>query len=246
MGPPSNPYTPSRPPPPRVDTDQDDTAGPCPSSPCLGGPILSPRAQQERTKGINRFDIELIASPHYHGKTIGVPDLTPGFLEKCGYNMISSDNVVMCYNTNIAAHCCIRETWHNPTANTYGPQINQILLKSFQLFPKLDSNATEDVVNFYNRFQELAMGQLMAVMPFDAIFLENGYEGLCIPGLGTRCYANSSQAMMDFLPRLILGTLLSRINATLAAVQCKTNNGYDYLWRVLALTVPGFDPVVPI
>jgi hypothetical protein len=52
--------------------------------------------------------------------------------------------------------------------------------------------------------------------------------------------------MMDFLPRLIPGTLLSRINATLAAVQSKSNNGNDYLWRVLELTVPGFDPVVPI
>jgi hypothetical protein len=51
---------------------------------------------------------------------------------------------------------------------------------------------------------------------------------------------------MDFLPRLIPSTLLSRINATLTAVWCKTMNGYNFLWRVLALYVPGFDPVVAI
>jgi hypothetical protein len=51
---------------------------------------------------------------------------------------------------------------------------------------------------------------------------------------------------MDFLPRLIPGTLSLHINATLAAVRNKSNNGYDYLWRVLELTVPWFDPVIPI
>ena len=51
---------------------------------------------------------------------------------------------------------------------------------------------------------------------------------------------------MDFLPRLIPSTLSSRINATLTAVRCETMNGYDFLWRVLALYVPGFDPVVAI
>jgi hypothetical protein len=51
---------------------------------------------------------------------------------------------------------------------------------------------------------------------------------------------------MDFLPWLIPGTLSSRINISLAAVCCKSNNGYNYFWKVLELTVPGFDPVVPI
>jgi hypothetical protein len=55
-----------------------------------------------------------------------------------------------------------------------------------------------------------------------------------------------SWALMDFLPRLIPGTLSSHINVTLAAVRCKTNNGYNYLWRILELTVPGFDPIIPI
>jgi hypothetical protein len=51
---------------------------------------------------------------------------------------------------------------------------------------------------------------------------------------------------MDFLLRLIPCTLSSCINATFAAVRCESNNGYNYFWQVLELTIPGFDPVVPI
>ena len=76
--------------------------------------------------------------------------------------------------------------------------------------------------------------------------LKNRYEGLFIPGLGTRRYADCGRAMMDFLPRLIPGTLSTRMDATLAAMQSESNNGYNYLWRVLELYVPGFDPVVPV
>ena len=52
--------------------------------------------------------------------------------------------------------------------------------------------------------------------------------------------------MMDFLPRLIPGTLSTRMDVTLAAVRSEPNNNYYYLWCVLELYVPGFDPVVPI
>ena len=51
---------------------------------------------------------------------------------------------------------------------------------------------------------------------------------------------------MDFLPRLIPANLSSRVNATLTAVRCESMNGYDHLWRVLELYVPGFDPVLAI
>ncbi len=58
----------------------------------------------------------------------------------------------------------------------------------------------------------------MALLPFDSIVLKNHYEGLFIPGLGTCRYATCGRALIDFLPRLIPGSLSSRINATLAAV----------------------------
>jgi hypothetical protein len=101
-------------------------------------------------------------------------------------------------------------------------------------------------VDFYDRFQELSPSHLLALIPFDGIMLKNRFEGLCVPGLGTRRYTTCSHVLMDFLPCLIPGTLSSQLNATLAAVCNKSNNRFDYLWRVLELTVPGFDPVVPI
>jgi hypothetical protein len=148
-------------------------------------------------------------------------------------------------NKITTAHRRIWDTWYNPTANTYGTQIDRILLKSFKWFPTLDSLTMEDVINFYDCFQELLNPHLLAIMPFDSIVLKNRYEALYIPGLGTRCYAACGRALMDLLPRQLPGSLSLRIT-TLAAVWCETNNGYDYLWRVLELTVPGFDLVVAI
>jgi hypothetical protein len=166
------------------------------------------------------------------------------YLVHCRSIVILTDNVVTCFKDIISAHHRIRETWHNPVANTYGPQVDPILLKS--LFPILESMATEDVVNFYDRFHKLSTSHLLTVMPFKAIVLKNRVGGLCIPGLGTQHYVEMSRALMDFLPWLILGTLSLRINATFVAVHCKSNNGYYYFWQVLELMVPRFDPVVPI
>jgi len=55
-----------------------------------------------------------------------------------------------------------------------------------------------------------------------------------------------SKGFMELLPWLIPVTLSPQVSATLAAVRYESNNGYDYLWRVLELAVPGFDPTVSI
>jgi hypothetical protein len=144
-----------------------------PPSPCMGGTITSPWEHQDRTKGVNRFDIEGLAHPLYHGRTHGVAILTHGFLANCGFNMVSSDDIIGCLNEIITAHRRITETWNNPSTNTSGPQIDRILLKSFKLFPKLESLATEDVVGFYDRFQKLSTAHLLALMPFNSIKLAN-------------------------------------------------------------------------
>jgi hypothetical protein len=110
------------------------------------------------------------------------------------------------------------------------------------VFPRLTSTDTGEVVAFYDRLQELSMNHLLALMPFDAIMLQYRFEGLCPPGLGVTRYGAMSKSLMELLPRLIPGSTSSPINAALASVRYKSNNGYDYLWHVLELTVPGFDP----
>jgi len=103
-----------------------------------------------------------------------------------------------------------------------------------------------DAVDFYDRLQEAGLNYVIALLPFDAIVLTHGFEGLCPPGLGLVRYATMSKALMELLPRLILSTLSPQLNAILSSVRFESNNGYDFLWRVLELTVPGFDPTVPI
>jgi hypothetical protein len=139
----------------------------------LGGPIISPRASNWENKacklGKCRLNILRLATGEYHIDSDCVDTLTAGILVNCGYNRIMSDDIVTCYNDIIATHCHILNLWHNPTAHTFGRQVDQILLKSFNLFPTLESMGTDNVVNFYDRFQELSMSHFLALMPFDAI-----------------------------------------------------------------------------
>ncbi len=215
-----------------------------------GGPIVSPRQGnhegQARRLGASRFDIVRLATPDYHIGTHGIAVLTHAILVKCGYNQITSSDVVTCHNDIIAVHRKVRELWFNPTSHTYGPHVERIVTKSLKLLPTLDSADTASMVDFYDRLQESASGLTIALMPFDTVMIRYGLEGLCVPGLGVDKYHAMSKALMELLPRLVSGNLSPQINAALALVRLESGNGYDFLWRVLELTVPGFDPVVPI
>jgi hypothetical protein len=156
------------------------------------------------------------------------------------------DDVIVCYNDIILAHQKIIELWYNSYAQTSGPQIDRIIQKSLSVFPRLESTKVADAVEFYDRLQEVGLSYVLALLPFNAIVLSHGFEGLCPPGLGLVRYAAMSKALMELVPRLIPGGLSPQLNATLASVRFESNNGYDYLWRVLELTVPGFDPTVPV
>ena len=174
--------------------------------------------------------------------------LTEDVLQDCGYSHIkaSVEDVVVCYNDIILVHNKVRELWYNAYAHTSGPQVDKILHKSLSVFPKLTSMRVEDVVGFYDRLQEVSMGYCLALLPFDAIVLKNRFEGLCPPGLGLIRYAAMCKAFMELLPWLLPVTLSPQVSAVLASVRYESNNGYDYLWRVLELAVPGFDPTVSI
>jgi hypothetical protein len=52
-------------------------------------------------------------------------------------------------------------------------------------------------------------------------------------------------AVLELLPRFLPATD-PELHATISAVRNSSRNGYDLLWHVLALYVPGFDPRVPI
>jgi hypothetical protein len=85
MGPPADPYTPSRPPPqppqitpPLINPTYNEEMHGCPSSPGIGGPILSPWAHQDRTRRVNRFDIQALVHPSIIEKRTVCPTLPRG------------------------------------------------------------------------------------------------------------------------------------------------------------------------
>jgi hypothetical protein len=218
----------------------------------VGGAIVSPchsdRAMHARTLGASHFDIIKLATKEYHVGMDGISTLSKKLIQECGYGTVKAtmEDVVVCFNDIIMVHHRVRELWCNSSAHTMGSQVDKILSKSLSVFPKLTTLKVEDVVYFYDRLQEVAMNYAIALMPFDAVVLSNRFKGLCPPGLGLLCYAAMCKALMELLPWVLLGTISPKVNAALASVQYKTGNGYDYLWQVLELTIPGFDPTVPI
>ena len=82
-------------------------------------------------------------------------------------------------------------------------------------------------------------------MPFDAICLGHNFEGLYVPGFGAQRYHECATTMFEFLPQL-LPTSNSEIHAKLSSVCVESKKGYDLFWCVLELTVPAFDPTVPL
>ena len=135
--------------------------------------------------------------------------------------------------------------WTNPRTLQSSPSVERILEKGLMVFPKLRSTSARDAVAFYESLQQVSTSYLLPVMQFDTICLANNYEGLFPPGLGTDDYCECCSAMLKVLPRLI-PTSDYEIKAKLSGVRNTSWNGYDLLWRILELFVPGFDPTIPI
>ncbi len=178
----------------------------------------------------------------------GDKTLSKELIQDCGYGHIkaSVEDAVVCYNDIILVYHKVRKLWYNNYAHTMGSQVDKILGKSLVIFLKLDLLGVEDVVNFYDHLQEVSMNYALALMPFDTVVLSNCFEGLCPPRLNLLCYTTMCKTLMELLPWLIPSSVSSQVNAPLASVRYKMGNGYDYLWHVLKLTVPGFDPTIPI
>ncbi len=70
-------------------------------------------------------------------------------------------------------HHKVCKLWYNVYMHTSSPQVKKILHESLSVFPRLESVQLEDMVNFYNRLQEVSMGYVLALMPFDAIIFAN-------------------------------------------------------------------------
>ena len=113
--------------------------------------------------------------------------------------------------------------------------------KAMPLYQKLNGTTMADLVQFYDNIQQMGSVYLLPVMPFDAVNLKLGFEGLCPPGLRVDRYAFIVTAIMAVIPRLVPGHIV-RLTTTIATVRGDSNNGFDLMWQLMALAVPGFVP----
>jgi len=77
-----------------------------------------------------------------------------------------------------------------------GPSVERIMEKAMPLFQKLTGVTMADLVHFYDNFQKTGSVYLLPVMPFDAVNLKLGFQGLCPPGLGIDRYASIVAAII--------------------------------------------------
>ena len=215
-----------------------------------GGMIRSPRYIDRRKlvidKNVHPTNIEALADVEYHGGRRGRATIDMPFVHSCGYrSSISDSDVVTAYGEIILLHTSTVERWENVRTQQYGPQLERIIEKGLATLPRLPGLTMEEIIDFYDKLQPVSALYLLPIVPFDCINVNMGYEALCPPGLGTHRYATIGRVLLEVLPR-ILPKLHSQVNTIITMVRQESNNGYDLLWRVLELGVPGFDPSVPI
>ncbi len=218
----------------------------------LGGKITTPRFTDRssvvRAKNTSKFDSAGLAEAKYHIGDMGVDVLTPQIVSNCGYQSFHRDHpedILLCYSEIANIHCVVLQGWTNYWLHFSGPVVEYILKKALPVFPRLNCLEVANVIKFYDSVQKISMRYLLPLMPFNLICLVFGFEGLCSPGMGTIRYAAIASAWMDVLPR-ILPKDDSDVESVKFLVVYESNNGFDLMWQVMELAVPGFKSTNPV
>jgi len=194
--------------------------------------------------GLSPLDAAALGCHKYHGYDEGYYPLNVDIIRQCWYRDALGGDTPSC-NDIIFLHRQVMDSWVNRQSQCSGPSVDRILEKGLPIFPKLASLDTAAMVELYDKFQKISSLFLLPLMMFDAIILNMGFEGLCPPGLGLPRYAEIAGVLMEVLPRL-LPVLDSQMSSLVTVVREESNNGFDLLWRVLEMTVPGFDPFMQV
>ena len=212
-----------------------------PPTPCT----IEGRRCQAIKDGFSCFDFAGLCDPHYHGGCNDLPTLTIGDIQDRGYTSINTDDVVLCFNDIISLHSKVLSSWTNPHYQQSGPTIDRIVEKAVPIIlPKREGLLAAKLVSWYDTLQKISLVYLLPLMPFDAINLWLGFEGLCPPGLGCSCYANICRATMEAFPWLLPN--LNRVSTVVSTTRAENGNSFSLRWEVMALAVPGFDPTLHV
>jgi hypothetical protein len=192
---------------------------------------------------VSLLDIAGLGDKCYHGGEEGYVPLTMNIVHRCSYTEINSSDVITSYQNIIHIHNFVLEQWQDCYHNL-GPQVSKILEKGLRILPKFVNNNVKSTMDFYDILQKTSMIYLLPIMPCDCINIKMGYKALCPPGMGLLRYATIARVLMEILPRL-LPKAHTCVTSLINMVRMESGNGYDLLWHVLSLLVPGFDPTLP-
>ena len=85
----------------------------------------------------------------------------------------------------------------------------------------------------------------VAIIPFDAIGIDLAATGLCPTGLGAIVQQDMAVGLYTALRCDILPDNCPRLDNVVTMIgTTDATNGYDLLWKILALYVPGFKHMV--
>jgi hypothetical protein len=215
----------------------------------LGGQIVSPCHwdchQLAQKAGHSPLDTAALGCQEYHGYERGYPHLTTEIIFCCGYHDPTGAGVIMCFNDIILMHRQVLDMWVNPRTMQSGPSVDRILDKGLAVFPKLASMDVATAVEFYNQLQKMSALFLLPLMLFYAVNLHMRFKGVCPPGLGLPWYAEITRVMLEVI-LCFLPTYDSQVTLLVVLVCAESNNGYDFLWWVMELVVPGFNLTLQI
>jgi hypothetical protein len=247
--PPSNPYWSSRPAGLHVngngargESDDEEEAS-------LGGRIVTPRHADRRRQAlaskISPMDIVRFGNMRYHGGPCGYTQLMMNIVHNCGFTELNTNDIIISYNKIIHLHTEVLAHWDHPRGYYLGPQVDRILEKGISSFPRLTVLTVDATVEFYDNLHKTSLIFLLPVMPFNCISIKIGFEALCPPGLGLPHYAIIARVLMEVLPKLLPRTD-TQVTSLIMMPRMESGNGYDLLWQIMALTVPGFDPTIQV
>ena len=201
-------------------------------------PVYDMDAQEDRIRQGGISSSRGMGLQDYHGGRSGLEDgvdLTNFVLQQMGFSHSAS------FPEMTRLHRTIRRNWFHHTLNTYGPQRETILNSKALIKLTLEKFDPCSVLAWYEKLVMTCEAYKIGLMPFDAIQFARGSLGLCIPGLGTDRFTEMASALCSVL-QVCLSKASMRVTTMAAQVESRTRNGYDILWRVLCLYIPGFDP----
>ena len=208
----------------------------------ISGAITTPRhmtvTQKAEQLQCNPVDIAKLATNEYHGGSWGFNELTTEDIRSFGLMVLDQG---VCERDIVNRHEMGMTNWFERNGK-HGPQEKSILDNDH--IPFLEENYSNAMlVEWWDEMCKiLAQHEKIYLLQFDAINPDKGYEGLVVPGLGIERYTKMAEVLMETIFNFLPNT--GEFERLKTRVEGESKNGFDALYRVLQLTLPGFSELM--